>query len=552
VPSEKLISLARDLVGLAEIRGDRDACARWEATLERMTASSSPDGFTRELESSGWVHREQAIAELPAHLRGLLDAGVLTISQLRFLAVHMGVATPGDLAAALADGTPADGGRREWLRVPDVLSSMRTAVPRIPIGRALGAVDALLEQVLAVPGVVGAVPSGSLRRGHELVGDVEVVVRADDPRRVLDTIARAAGVDSVNLRAAERIIVSVHRTQVGWRCPPLAASAATLLRHTGSSDHVARLEQLAAERGLCLTARGLRDRDGRDRTADSEAAIYAALGLPWIPPELRNGADEIERARHGSLPDLIERGDILGDLHMHTSWSDGRDSIDAMAASAVALGYRYIAITDHSPSSAAAKSLKAEDIGRQAEAIARAREQYPQIGILHGCEVEILPDGHLDLPDKVLRRFDIVLASLHERAGHSPQQLLRRYLGAMVHPLVTIITHPTNRSFPRDAGYEMDYERLFEAAVETRTALEVDGSPSHVDLDASLAARAVARGVTLAIDGDSHAAQQMARFMAIAVLTARRGGVERRHVLNARHWPEIRALIAAKRSRFPA
>jgi DNA polymerase (family 10) len=549
---ETLITLAEELDALAAVRGKRDAKTRWETALRRLR-SPGPAAVevARELASTGWVHREEAIAELPAHLRWLVDAGVVTIAQLRVLAVDCGVATPGDLAAAIAEGALVGVFGEPGGQSADVVAAMRAAVPRIPIGRAFAAVEPVLERVLATAGVVWGMTAGSLRRGQELVGDVEVVVRSEDPAAVLETIARADGVDQVNLRDAARVIVSVNRTQVSWRCPPMAASAPTLLRHTGSADHVAMLEQLARERGLQLTSRGLTDFDGRERPADSESAIYAALGLPWIPPELRNGGDEIERARSGALPDLIERGDILGDLHMHTTWSDGRDSVAAMAAGAVALGYRYIAITDHSPSSAAVKNLQAEDIGRQAEEIARAREQYPQMAILHGCEVDILPDGRLDLPDKVLRRFDIVLASLHDRAGHSPQQLLRRYLGAMVHPLVTLITHPTNRSFPREEGYEMDYERLFEAAVETRTALEIDGSPSHIDLNAAMAARAAARGVTLAIDGDSHAAQQMSRFMAIAVLTARRGGVERRHVLNARQLPEIRALIAAKRSRFP-
>jgi DNA polymerase (family 10) len=177
------------------------------------------------------------------------------------------------------------------------------------------------------------------------------------------------------------------------------------------------------------------------------------------------------------------------------------------------------------------------------------REWYPQINILHGCEVDILPDGHLDFPERVLREFDIVLASLHQRAGHSPDQLLGRYAAAMEHPLVSIVTHPMNRAGPGQHGYDLDVDRLFEIAVETRTVLEIDGAPSHLDLESSLARRAVRAGVQLAIDSDAHRPEMLERQMSLGVLTARRGWVEPHHVLNTRPLPEVQTLLAAKRSK---
>jgi DNA polymerase (family 10) len=214
-----------------------------------------------------------------------------------------------------------------------------------------------------------------------------------------------------------------------------------------------------------------------------------------------------------------------------------------------ALGYEYLAITDHSQRSAAMRNLTLDGVARQADEIAALRERHPQIAILHGCEVDILPDGSLDFPDRILEQFDVVLASLHEHAGHSPDQLLARYLKAMAHPLVSVITHPTNRLVPHRPGYDLDYARLIAAAVETRTVLEIDGAPAHLDMDGRLARQAITAGATVAIDSDCHRADMLGRQMGLGLLMARRGWVESRHVLNTRPLADVRAAIAAKRGR---
>jgi DNA polymerase (family 10) len=232
---------------------------------------------------------------------------------------------------------------------------------------------------------------------------------------------------------------------------------------------------------------------------------------------------------------------------MHSMWSDGRNPIDAMVEGCRALGYEYMAITDHSPHSAASRNLTLGSLAGQAEEIARLREQYPDITILHGCEVDILPNGRLDFPDKALETLDIVLASLHERAGHTPEQLMKRYGSAMKHPLVTLITHPTNRILPGRPGYDLDYDRLFGLAVETGTFVEIDGSPAHLDLDGALARRAIAAGALVSINSDCHRAEMLGRQMELGVVTARRGWVEPRHVLNTRSIAEVRSVVAAKR-----
>jgi DNA polymerase (family 10) len=381
-----------------------------------------------------------------------------------------------------------------------------------------------------------------------MVGDVEIVASVVDPAPAMAQVIPFGDQGRWLHRSERRIYILSDRVQVGVRLPAPENAGADLLYLTGSPAHFAMLQAFASGAGWRLAAGGLYGHDGQLRPAAVEEEIYSALALPCIPPEIRTGDDEIDAAQRGALPALVSRSDIRGDLHMHTTWSDGRDSIDAMVEACRALGYQYVAITDHSPHSAATRNLSIEDVKRQAEEIATARERYPEVTILHGCEVDILPDGRLDFPDRVLERFDIVLASLHERAGHSPDQLMKRYVGAMRHPLVTLITHPTNRMVPHKRGYDLDYDRLFETAVETRTVVEIDGSPSHLDLDGPLARRAIAAGAWVAISSDCHRAEMLDRQMQLGIVTARRGWVEARHVVNTRPLEEVRALIAAKRA----
>lgn len=560
------------LAALASIRGDAAAASRLAAAAAlpqighvrtnddlKALLAASLSSIPRELRHDlahihavgGWVAVETAIADLPADLRWLFESAAVTLEQLAVLHRALGVTSAADLAAAAerqsVRSVPGFDARTERA-ILAALPGLRASSPRIPLGQAVATSDRLLDLLRARDDVEWALPVGSLRRGQETIGDVELVVRTSNARPVLDHVAGLDGVTHLRHRSAERIYIFVDRMQIGVRCPPPDIAGATLLYLTGSRSHVSAIQRVAAERGMLLRPDGLQLRHEQRVLGASEAEIYDALDLPFIPPELRNDdGDEIEAARENRLPQLVERTDVLGDLHMHSNWSDGRDSIEAMVQASVGLGYEYIAITDHSPSSVASRSLTLEDIERQANEIAMLRERYPQIAILHGCEVDILVDGRLDLPERTLKRFDLVLASLHEHAGQPPDQLLRRYLRAMLHPLVSIVTHPANRLFPHRPGYPLAFDRLFEAAAETRTLLEIDGAPSHLDLDFSMARRAAALGATLVIDSDAHRADALDRHMRLGVLTARRGWVEKRHVLNTQPLRELRALVAAKR-----
>jgi DNA polymerase (family 10) len=502
-------------------------------------------------DAGGWVLMESAIADLPADLRWLYESGAVTVEQLATLHRALGATSIADLADAVRNQTlqPLPGFDASVERaVADALATLRARIPRIPLGRAVAIAAPLLAQLRAAPGVEWASASGSLRRGEDTVGDIEIVASATDPAPAINDLAHAPDVVRVLHRGPRGLYLLLERVQVGIRFPEPDEVGAALLNLTGSARHVAALRTIARKTGRRLERDGLFGPGEAARIAASEAEIYGALGLTFVPPELRSGQDEIERAGAGPLPPLVTRADIRGDLHMHTAWSDGRDTVEVMVLAAKALGYEYVAITDHSPTSTASRSLTIDGVKRQADEIARLREEIPDITILHGCEVDILADGRLDFPDRVLEKLDIVLASLHDGMGHAPDQLMSRYLHAMRHPLVTAITHPTNRLVPHRPGYDLDYDRLFEAAVSTGTMLEIDGAPSHLDMNGELARRATGAGAMVLIDSDCHRAEMLERQMDLGITMARRGWVEARHVLNTRSLEELRRLIARKRT----
>jgi len=527
--------------------GDLQAAKSFDAAIDEAALRSLQHLY----QTTGWVMLESAIVDLPADLRWLFESGALSIQQLARLHDASGITSAADLADLV---------RRDVLRdLPDIdevahgaivnaLPRLRHSMHRIPLGRAMEVSEHILAVVGRHPSVTWAEAAGSMRRGLETVGDIEIVVSGTAPDEVLRTVLSEADVTRCLHRSAGRVYVISNGVQVGVRCPDMSAAGATLLLLTGSHAHVDHLHARAGRQNWRLTPQGLDRGNGGPVVGDSEEAIYDALGLPWIPAEIRTGEDELRAAETGTLPPLLQRRDLRGDLHLHTHYSDGRDDIETMVVESVALGYEYVAITDHSPHSAASRSLTPDGVRQQADDIARLRARYPQIAILHGCEVDILPDERLDFPDRVLERFDIVLASLHDRDGQSTHQLLRRYLAAMRHPLVSVITHPGNRLVPGRAAYDIDYEQLFAAAVETGTMVEVDGAPTHLDLDGARARRAVLAGAMLVVNSDSHRADVMRRQMDLGVRTARRGWVEARHVMNTRPLGALRAIIAGKRS----
>ena len=425
--------------------------------------------------------------------------------------------------------------------------------PGLPLGRAhLLASTALREARRAGLPVESLVSVGGLRRYAPDVGQIVLLAIAPGDRHheVLAGFADLSIATLTLARTAASITIATERGPITLHVAPPDQRGAALVWHTGSHAHRDQLTARAGRFGLRFTDGRLSrpNRGGAD--APSEPILYRHLGLPFIPPELREGTGEIEAAERGQIPVLITDSQIRGDLHMHSTWSDGRDTVEAMVYASHHLGYDYVAITDHSERSLASRTLSRADVETQRQDIEALRGRLSDIAILHGIEVDIMKDGSLDFPDELLERFDIVLASLHDHGGQTGEELTSRYLKAIAHPLVNVITHPANRTPALWPGYQLDFDTLFAAAAETGTAMEVDGAPGHLDMDGVLARRAAAAGVTIVIDSDCHRTDALGRQMRFGVGTARRGWIEAHHVLNTRSIDEVRAFVAAKRARL--
>ena len=420
---------------------------------------------------------------------------------------------------------------------------------RLSLGRAHALATALARHVqrAGLP-AAALVPVGSLRRFASEIGDVTLLAVAapERQREVLDGLARLTPSVSVLRRTETSIALSTEKGPVAVHVAPPQDAGAALLWHTGSRRHTGAMRAHARSRGYEFVD-GRLHRAGVRVDTPTEDVIYTRLDLPYIPPELREDGSEVALAERNGLPQLVAVPHIRGDLHSHTIWSDGRDTTERMVQAARDLGYEYFAITDHSERAWASRTLGMGDVAKQRAEIDAVRARVPGIEVLHGIEVDIMPDGSLDFPDTVLEGFDIVLASLHDQAGQGGAALTERYVTAMRHPLVSVITHPANRSPGHSAGYDLDFETLFEVAVETGTAMEVDGAPGHLDMDGAVARRAAERGVTVVVDSDCHRAENLGRQMEFGVGTARRGWLEPRHVLNTKGIAEIRRFVARKR-----
>ena len=464
---------------------------------------------------------------LPFFLRRLREIGALSPAAEQAL-IRDGILTRADFELAVAERRPSTASE-DLHRAAFALAA---EWPMLTLGRASDLADAFSAMLAAgTPELVDVEVSGPVRRFEQLPHELLVVGRSANPPAAVASIASLPGVTDVLHRTGRRAIVMFQGHEIDVRVASSDEYGTVLFATTGPAGHVAEIHR---RRGPRMSA--------------SEDDVYSQAGLSFLPPEVRDSPDAIEAAAAGQVPRLVTRADIRGDLHMHTTFSDGQNTVHEMVDACAALGYEYIAITDHSEHAAASRTITTDLLTRQREEIERLRSLYPQLAILQGIEADILPDGSLDCPDQVMASLDLVLASLHERSGQDGTQLTARCLKAIRHPLVTMITHPANQLVGRRAGYDMDYAAIYEAAAATGTALEIDGAPGHLDLDGEHARAAVAAGVTVTIDSDCHRARSLDRQMRLGAGTARRGWVEPRHVLNTRPLGEVLAFIAQKRA----
>jgi DNA polymerase (family 10) len=315
-----------------------------------------------------------------------------------------------------------------------------------------------------------------------------------------------------------------------------------LVHLTGNAAHNVALRGRALDRGLSLSEKGFKVVEtGELQLVGTEEEVYARLGLPWIPPELREDNGEIPAAERGELPDLVRLDEIRGDTHLHSDWTDGVDSIEVMARAARDRGYAYVVLTDHSPSLGITRGLSAEHLEKQGQEIERINHELTPFRILHGTELEIRADATLDYPDEMLARFEVVIASIHTGRGQSSDQLTRRALAAIDNPNVDIIAHPTGRIVNRRDPLPLDWPKVFEAAGRTGTLLEMNGSP-RLDLDEHLARAAAAAGATLVVASDAHRTEELEQ-LPYGVSMARRAWLTADQVANTRTADDLLAML---------
>lgn len=495
---------------------------------------------------------EKARARVPEGLAAI--ASLEGIGPKRAMTLHgaLGVTDIDQLTAAAAEGRLADvpgfgPATRDRLlaQLTRRAEEGGSGPERIPLGVALPLAEEMAAGLrAAVPGAMVEI-AGSLRRGRESAHDIDLVGAAERPGDLLDALAGLPSVERVLSGGDAARAVRTHlgpRVELAVTTPEAFGN---LLQHaTGSKAHNIRLRELAVRRGLSVSQHGVAGPEGTAVHAD-EAGVYAALGLHVVPPELREDDGEIERAAAGPLPEPVRRADLRGDLHCHTTWSDGTLSVAQMVEAARRRGHQYLAISDHSRSLAMAGGLDPERVRRQWEEIAAEDARHDDILVLRATEVDILATGRLDFDDELLAGFDWVTASVHSALTQDAERITARVLAAVESPYVDVIGHPTGRMLGRRGHSALDIGRLAEAAARTGTYLEVNSQPRRLDLDAGMARRALAAGARLTIGSDAHSDEAL-DYLRFGVLVARRAGALPGDVGNTRPWPELAAERAAR------
>ncbi len=491
---------------------------------------------------------QQLRTKVPAGLRALL--GLPGLGPIRVRALHsaLGIKGMDDLRRALAaDRLQRLRGFGPVLqqRLEQALSAA-AAPQRWLWSVAAQYAEPLRDYLRSLPRVTQVEIAGSYRRGRDTVGDLDLVVCARGPLDLASALRGYAEVRDLSAAGPTRCsAVLANGMQVDVRVVAPDSAGAALYYFTGSREHGVRMRQRAQARGLKLNEYGLFR--GRRRIAGaSEQQILTALGLPWIAPELREDRGEIDAAQRGELPQLIELRDLQGDLHAHTSASDGREPMPKMVAAARAQKLRFMAITDHSRHLGVVHGLDAGRLARQIDEIDALNETLEDFAVLKGAEVDILPDGRLALPDSILRRLDVVVAAIHSHFDLPQAQQTSRILRALERPCVSILAHPTGRLLGERAPYAVSFERILAAARARPCFLELNSQPARLDMDDVLCQAAHAHGVLVSVASDAHSGAELAD-LAGGIRQARRGWLCAKDVLNARPLREVKALLATTR-----
>ena len=449
----------------------------------------------------------------------------------------LGITTFAELEKAAREGKlrelPGMGAKSEAAIIEGIESLSRRSV-RIPLGRAYPIAQALIAELKKVKGVVDAQMGGSLRRMRDTVGDLDILVASKDPTAVMDVFVKQPRIHRLLGRGPTKASIEFNdglRVQL-WVHPPKEFGTA-LMYATGSKEHNIRLREMALAKDLSLSDHSFKSiMDGSEIFCATEEEVYETLGLPWIPPELREDRGEIQAAKADKLPKLIQKKDVRADLQMHSTWSDGKLSMLEMARAAAKRGMKVVAFTDHSVSLGVTGGLSMEDHKKQAAEIKKIQKQIgDSILVLHATEVEIKADGALDYPDEFLASLDLVLASVHTSLRQPREKITQRVINAIRNPHVDIIGHPTGRLFPDREGADLDMDAVLQAAKESGVAMEINAHPARLDLNDIHARRAKDMGIPISLNTDSHSEEDM-DLLFYGVATARRAWLTRNDVIN--------------------
>jgi DNA polymerase (family 10) len=483
---------------------------------------------------------ERLKGEVPESLAGWLQIPGLGPRKTASIWKTLHITTLAELETAAKNGRvrglPGMGAKSEAAILEGIASLARRS-GRLPLGRAYPLAREIIGELKKVRGVVEAQPAGSLRRMRSTVGDLDILVAAEDSSAVMEAFVNLRGVSRVLGKGETKASIEFTdgvRAQV-WVHPPEKFGTA-LQYATGSKDHNVQLRQIALARGLSLSEHSLTKTNGKGEIfCATEEDVYKTLGLPYIPPELREDRGEVQAAKANQLPKLIQVKDIKSNLQTHSTWSDGTLSMLDMARAAMKRGIKALAFTDHSVGLGVANGMKMEDHKKQAAEIKKIQKQLGDgILILHSTEVEIRADGTLDYPDEFLATLDLVVASMHTSLRQPREKITARLVNVIRNPHVDIIGHPTGREFPDREGADLDMEAVLQAAKESGLAMEINAHPSRLDLDDVPARRAKELGVPLSINTDAHSEDHL-DMLFYGVAVARRAWLEPKDVINA--WP---------------
>ncbi len=494
---------------------------------------------------------ERLRAEVPDGVVDMLRVSGLGPKRVKEIWSTLGVMSLSELEAAgkagRLRGLPKMGEKTELKILAGIESLKRRATGRMRAGDVLPIALQMREVLRAAPGVLRVEYAGSLRRGRETIGDLDFVAATTDPAAVMSLFRSQPHIEEILGAGETKSSVRLQNgLQVDLRAIDPSVWGAAMQYFTGSQAHNIRVREIAQKQKLSLNEYGLTAEDSTKLTFDTEEALYARLGMAWIPPELREDRGEIEAAQSGSLPRLITRADLRGDLQMHSTWSDGAADVLTMARGGIALGYEYILITDHSQSLGIANGLTPERVRAQRKEIDAVNRQLAGEGlvfrVLQGVEVEIKSDGAIDLPDDMLAELDLVQASVHTSLAQPRERITERALNAIRNPHIDILGHPSGRLINEREGGDFDWEALFHAAAEHDVALEINADPARLDLNETHARRAVELGCHLTISTDAHHPGGLNQIV-YGLSVARRAWVTPETVINT--WPLDKLLAWA-------